>query len=249
MASSCALAGAKKRIVVVAHRGAHASAPENSLASIRKAIEMGCDYVELDVRETKDGALVLMHDRNVERMTDGAGEIAAMTLEEVQKLRFKRGPEWSGERVPAFEEALEICRGKIKVYVDNKSGPPERVMAAIEKHGMVREVVIYDSVARLRAFKSLQPAVWIMPDHPRTRDEMTALLSSLKPETLDGKASDWTVEEVDTARRGGAEVWVDNLGLSDNEQGYQLSIRMEVDGIQTDHPEELLDLLKKLGHR
>ena len=233
---------------MVAHRGAHAAAPENTLASIRKAIEIGCDYVELDVRETKDGALVLMHDRNVERTTNGSGEIAAMTLEEIRKLSFKRGPEWSGERVPTFEEALLECKGKMRIYVDNKSGPPEKVMSAIEKHGMVKDVVIYDSVERLRAFKRIHPEVWIMPDHPQTAEELTALLSSLKPETLDGNIRNWNGAQVAVARRGGAEVWVDNLGESDTEQGFEISVSMDVDGIQTDHPAELLEFLKKRGH-
>jgi glycerophosphoryl diester phosphodiesterase len=71
-----------KRVVVIAHRAAHEEAPENSLAAIRAAITAGCDYVEMDVRGTKDGALVLMHDGAVNRTTDGSGEVAAMTLEE-----------------------------------------------------------------------------------------------------------------------------------------------------------------------
>ena len=248
-ASSCSLPGATKRIIVVAHRGAHDSAPENSLAAIRKAIEIGCDYVELDVRETKDGALILMHDRTVDGKTDGTGEVAGMTLAEIRRLGFKRGPEWRGEKVPTFEEALAACKGKMKVYVDNKSGPPEKVLAAIEKLGMVRDVVIYDSVERLRVFRKLHPEVWIMPDHPGTEEEMAALLASLKPQTLDGGIRSWTAAQVAAAHRGGAEVWVDNLGTSDNEQGYQLSVGLEVDGIQTDHPEQLLEILRKLGHR
>lgn len=216
---------------------------------MRKAIEIGCDYVELDVRETQDGALVLMHDKTVDGKTDGTGEVAGMTLAEIRKLGFKLGPEWTGERVPTFEEALAACKGKMKVYVDNKSGPPGKVMAAIEKHGMIRDVVIYDSVEGLRAFKKLRPEVWIMPDHPDTEAEMTALLQSVKPETLDGNVRTWTVAQVVTAHRGGAEVWVDNLGDSDNQQGFQRSLEMGVDGIQTDHPEQLLEFLKKQGHR
>jgi glycerophosphoryl diester phosphodiesterase len=251
--SSCALPAARRRVVVVAHRGAHAAAPENSLAAIRRAMEIGCDYVELDVRETRDGALVLMHDGKVDRMTDGTGEIAAMTLAEVRKLGFEARPEWgrdwSGEKVPTFDEALEECRGKMKVYVDNKTGPPEKVMAAIESHGMVKDVVIYGSVESLRACKRINPAVWIMPDHPRTAEEMAALLASLRPETLDGQMRDWTPAQVAAAKQGGAEVWVDNLGASDNEQGYRQSLDLGVDGIQTDHPEQVLELLGNAGLR
>src|SRR5205807_1804496 len=68
------------RIVVIAHRGANKFAPENTLAAFRKAIELGCDYFELDVRRTKDGQLVLMHDGSVDRTTNGTGSVVDMTL-------------------------------------------------------------------------------------------------------------------------------------------------------------------------
>src|SRR5580658_5587834 len=87
-----------KKIVVIAHRGAHREAPENTLASLEKAIEIGCDYVELDVRRTKDGALVIMHDNSVNRMTNGKGKIADLTLAEIRKFEVKsrHGAKWAG---------------------------------------------------------------------------------------------------------------------------------------------------------
>src|SRR5438067_360181 len=105
------------RIVVIAHRGANKFAPENTLAAFRKAIELGCDYFELDVRRTKDGQLVLMHDGSVDRTTNGTGSVVDMTLAEIRALDAgtKRGEQWKGEKVPTFEEALTMSKGKIKV--------------------------------------------------------------------------------------------------------------------------------------
>src|SRR5262249_15241636 len=166
-----------KRIVVIAHRAAHEEAPENTLAAIRQATEIGCDYVELDVRETRDGELVLMHDATVDRTTTGTGGVASMELAEIRRLDAgrKRGERWAGEQVPTFDEALALCHGKLRIYVDHKAGSPEKILRAIARRGMLDEVVVYSSVKYLRVFKQLRPHVWIMPDHPSSSEEMTAL--------------------------------------------------------------------------
>jgi len=242
---------AAKRIIVIAHRGEHTEAPENTLASIRKAIEVGCDYVEVDVRRTRDGALVLMHDSTVDRTTNGRGKVEALSLAEIRALDAgaKRGAAWAGEKVPTFDEALAACKGKIKVYVDHKAGPPAEILSAIEKHGMVRDVVIYGSVENLRAFKRLNPRVWIMPDHPGSPEKIVELVRDLKPETLDGNIVDWTAEQVQAAHRAGAQVWVDHPAGRDDEAGVRLSVEMGVEAIQTDAPAKVIGLLKNMGRR
>ena len=241
----------KTRILVVAHRGAHEEAPENTLAAFRKAIELGCDYVEVDVRRTKDGALVLMHDRSVDRTTNGTGNVADLTLADIRALDvgIKRGAQWAGERVPTFDEALTLCKGKVRIYVDNKAGPPDQVIAEIEKHKMLKDVVIYDSPEACREFKKLRSKVWIMPGHPKSVEAIAELARDLKPETLDGNVRDWTQELADAAHRADIQVWVDNLGKNDNETGFRKSLAMGVDAIQTDHPGLLLRFLKEKGRR
>jgi len=242
---------AAKRIIVIAHRGEHTEAPENTLASIRKAIEVGCDYVEVDVRRTRDGALVLMHDSTVDRTTNGRGKVETLTLAEIRALDAgaKRGAAWAGEKVPTFDEALAACKGKIKVYVDHKAGPPAEILSAIEKHGMVRDVVIYGSVENLRAFKRLNSRVWIMPDHPGSPEKIVELVRDLKPETLDGNIVDWTAEQVQAAHQAGAQVWVDHPASRDDEAGVRLSVEMGVEAIQTDAPAKVIGLLKNMGRR
>jgi len=96
---------------VIGHRGAAAVAPENTLASLRKAKELGAAWVEFDVKLTRDGAAVLMHDERLRRTTDGQGAVAQLTLAEIQKLDAGAwfGPSFAGERVPTLADALALC--------------------------------------------------------------------------------------------------------------------------------------------
>lgn len=240
------------KIIVIAHRGDHTKAPENTLAAIHDAIKVGCDYVEVDVRRTRDGALVVMHDGSVDRTTNGKGKVAELTLDEIRKLDAgskRRGKAYAGEKVPTFDEALAACKGKMKVYVDHKDAPPAEVLAAIEKHGMLSDVIVYGSVGVLREYKKLKPSVWIMPPHPGSPEKLQALVAELKPETLDGNITEWTKAQVVAAHAVGAQVWVDNPEFHDNEAGIKHAIDLGVDAIQTDSPEKVITLLKKLGRR
>jgi glycerophosphoryl diester phosphodiesterase len=241
-----------KKIIVIAHRGAHREAPENTLASLEQAIEIGCDYVELDVRRTKDGALVIMHDSSVNRMTTGKGKIADLTLAEIRKFEVKsrHGAKSAGLRVPTFDEMLERAKGHMKIYVDHKQAPPVEVLAAINRHGMLHDVVVYNGgVETLREYKRLAPDVWIMPDHPKSIAAIEALAHDLKPETLDGSIVEWTQPQVEAAHRNGAQVWVDNRSQLDNEPGIKQAVELGVDAIQTDDPATVLRVLKAMGLR
>jgi glycerophosphoryl diester phosphodiesterase len=96
---------------VIGHRGAAAVAPENTLVSLRRAKELGAAWVEFDVKLTRDGAAVLMHDERLERTTDGQGEVARITLAELRKLDAGAwfAPGFAGEPVPTLTEALALC--------------------------------------------------------------------------------------------------------------------------------------------
>ena len=96
---------------VIGHRGAAAAAPENTLVSLRKAKELGASWVEFDVKLTRDGVPILMHDERLERTTDGRGEVALTTLNDLQKLDAGGwfDPAFRGEPVPTLEAALALC--------------------------------------------------------------------------------------------------------------------------------------------
>lgn len=108
--------GTEQRILRIGHRGAAGHAPENTIASIRKGISLGVDFVELDVRCTRDGRLVVMHDPLVDRTTDGTGLVSEMSWDELQSLDAG-----DGERVPCLEEALAAANGHTGAILEAKT--------------------------------------------------------------------------------------------------------------------------------
>lgn len=109
---------------MVAHRGASASHPENTVEAFEAAIQAGADAVEFDVRITADGHAVVMHDADVDRTTDGSGVVRAMDLEDLRALRI-RGASQEAAAVPTLEETLSLCAGRVAVDVEVKNTPGE----------------------------------------------------------------------------------------------------------------------------
>ena len=132
-------------VYVIAHRGAHADIPENTLAAYQKAIDLGADFVEFDLRTTRDGEFVCIHNETVDAYTsDGTrGKVCNFTLAEIQLLDIgsRIGPKWNDERVPTFEEILSLCKGKVGIYLDLKDAPIKEVATVILSHEMEQQVV------------------------------------------------------------------------------------------------------------
>lgn len=148
---------------IVAHRGSSADRPENTLASTRRAIDVGATAVEVDVRTTKDGVLVLSHDATLDRMTNGSGPIHDKTLAEIRQLDAGRkfDPKFAGERVPTLAEVLALCQGKIDVLLDLKESGDEydhKVVEAVKAHGDPKRIIVgARSVEQARRFRKLLP--------------------------------------------------------------------------------------------
>ena len=104
-------------VVKVGHRGAAGHEPENTLRSFRKAMELGADMVELDVQLCGSGELVIIHDATVDRTTDGSGEVAELTLDELRALNTGMG-----ERIPTLQEVIDLAAGRMGVNIELK-GP------------------------------------------------------------------------------------------------------------------------------
>jgi glycerophosphoryl diester phosphodiesterase len=118
---------------VIGHRGAAAHAPENTLASIRKARELGCRWVEVDAKLTRDGVPILMHDERLDRTTSGRGEVAATPLAEIRKLDAGgwKDRRFAGEPVPTLVEALALLVGlDMDVNVEIKPCPGRETQTA-----------------------------------------------------------------------------------------------------------------------
>lgn len=148
----------KKRYLNVAHRGASAYEPENTLRSVRRAIELGADMSEIDLHLSKDGALIVMHDYTVDHTTNGQGAIKEMTLEEIKKLDAGQG-----EPVPTLQEVIDLVRGKNGLYIELKGeGTPQPTVEVLRANGFTdrSQAIVGSFKAELvRETKELAPEV------------------------------------------------------------------------------------------
>lgn len=157
------------RTALVAHRGGSLLAPENTLAAFRSGIEQQADYVECDVHLSKDGEVVVMHDPDVSRTTDGAGQIGDLTLAELKKLnaaaKFK-GTTFPPQDIPTLQQVLETAKGKAGVQIEIKTkangqryaGIEQKVVDLLRKNDMVDKVVIISfDFPTLTDIKKLEP--------------------------------------------------------------------------------------------
>jgi len=157
---------ARARIQVLAHRGASAYAPENTLAAFRLAIEQRADWLELDVQQTKDGHLVVFHDLRMERTTDGRGALRDLTLEQVRQLDAGSwyGPRFAGERIPTFEEVVSLAREQnVRIFPEVKDprlypGIEERMAAVISAYEYEDRTIIQSfDMTPLERLRHLNP--------------------------------------------------------------------------------------------
>ena len=151
-------------VVVVAHRGMVSGFPENTLAAFQQSISLGFSAIEVDLRGTTDGHIVVMHDDTVDRTTGGTGEVGQMTLAEIKPLDAgsHAGSRFADQRVPTYEEVLGELRGSgTKLVLDIKPSEGldnECVVRLTERYGAVLDVIVAPrSIADLRDFKRLNP--------------------------------------------------------------------------------------------
>jgi glycerophosphoryl diester phosphodiesterase len=234
------------RVVVISHRGEHLHHPENTMPAFQAAFEAGADFFELDVRTTADGKLVLMHDASVDRCTNGHGDVANMTLDEIRKLDAgsKMSPEFAGTKVPTFDEALEFARGRIGVYIDAKRISAKDLVDAVARHALEDHVVVYGGFDLLRGVQALNPKIKVMPE-ANNPEIATKLVDALHPQVLAFDARDFRDEVISIAKSTHADIYVDRLGPADTPESWQDAITRGATGIQTDHPAELVKFLRK----
>jgi len=141
---------------IIAHRGASAYEPENTLRAFQRAIEMGATMLELDVHLSRDGELVVIHDPNLARTTNGSGFVSALSLAEIQ--RFDAG---RGEHVPTLAEVIDLVRGRAQVYIELKGQQtPAAVVDTLRRTAFVEDAIAGSFFPWLpQKVKFLEPAI------------------------------------------------------------------------------------------
>ncbi len=250
------------RPYVIAHRGISGLYPENTLVAFQHALEAGADWIELDVRTTADGWVIVSHDTTADRCTDGQGYFKKMTLEQVKQLDAGRwfGEAFAGQRIPTFEETLDFLGdGRIRLCVEIKGDVTDDYIRTaratvdlLQKRGYLRHVVISSfNHDCLRAVKTWEPL----------------LATSLDPDRQDGTLTPWelcqqvlrfninamqhrydtlTPDIIDEAHQHGFSLWTWTVNDPDS---MRRVINMGVDGIMTDFADVLRGVVDEMtGH-
>ena len=262
--------GLEGRLQVIAHRGGADVAPEGTLLLFRQADSLGADVLELDLRRSADGALVVFHDRRVHRVTEDTGRVDRLTLARLQAL--DAGYRWSpdgglthpyrgqGLRIPSFDEFLSAFPGR-RLLVELKSGrqdSAQRLCDELRSHGMEsRAIVASFRHQTLSAFRDACPEVATSASAREVGIDWglrTLRLDGLVEPDFDayhvpesaGPIDLVTPRFVERARRRGlpVQVWTVNRG-----QDMERLIDTGVDGIVTDRPGRLIQLLRQRGLR
>jgi glycerophosphoryl diester phosphodiesterase len=239
----------RHNFVVIAHRGNHARAHENTLTALQHAIDAGVDYAEIDVRRTADGEYVLMHDGTVNRMTSGQGAVSRLSLAQLRGLsvRDTKRPQIPPDRIPTLAEALAIIKGRLNIYLDFKEGDRTVVAKTIRDAGVARQVIVYDEVGFVQEWHQVAPELPLIvspPDGLKTREQLIDFAKAKGIEVLDGDWEGYSKEMVDGANRAGVKVWPDIQTAVEDSAYFTKVLARGFTGVQTDHPEELIAWLK-----
>jgi glycerophosphoryl diester phosphodiesterase len=227
-------------VKISAHRGANRYAPENTVASIRAAARIGVDFAEIDIRTTRDGKFVLLHDGTLNRTTEGKGPVRQVTFAEATALSAGTwfGRPFRETRVPSFDDGLTALGDKCGVYLDSKDIEPEPLLAAIHRHHLENRHVVYQSVGFCDNLRKLDPTVRTLP--PLKRLDQLDAVAAVKPYGVDAAWTLLSADMIAKCHERGIQVFSDALGRNETIEQYQKAMDWGIDCIQTDHPLRVL---------
>ena len=263
-----------KYVVVACHRGDWRNYPENSIPAIESIIRMGADIMELDLKLTKDSVLVLSHDWTIDRCTTGKGRVSDYTLDELKQFRLRRahGVATDSLHICTLREALECCKDRICVNVDQGYEYYDMVLAITEELGVTDQILIKGkhsvaSVAeKMAAHEHNMMYMPIIDIQKEQRQKLFQEYMDTKTVPLAYEVC-WkklTPEVSDCFKKvveSGSKLWVNTIwgslcGYLDDDKAldcgdpaevYDQVIALGASMIQTDRPEQLLDYLRKKG--
>ena len=263
-----------KYVVVACHRGDWRNYPENSIPAIESIIRMGADIMELDLKLTKDSVLVLSHDWTIDRCTTGKGRVSDYTLDELKQFRLRRahGVAADSLHICTLREALECCKDRICVNVDQGYEYYDMVLAITEELGVTDQILIKGkhsvaSVAEKMAAHEhnmmYMPIIDIQKEQGQKlfQEYMDTKTVPLAYEVCWKKLTPEVSDCFKKVVESGSKLWVNTIwgslcGYLDDDKAldcgdpaevYDQVIALGASMIQTDRPAQLLDYLRKKG--
>ncbi len=233
-----------RNIQVMVHRGLAIASPENSRTAIEKCAEDFCEWAEIDVRLTNDGRHVIIHNDTIDATTDGTGQVADLTVE--QLMRFDTGSRFAkrfeGTRLLTLSEALNLAKGKINLYLDCKRVDPTLLAEDVISAGMQRQVIVYDSPENLARVKeaSMGSVPCMAKFRPKTM-KFDEFVRDVMPAAVEIDADELTPELSRRFHANGIKVQAKVLGERwDNSIVWGQVIEAGADWLQTDDPAGIL---------
>jgi glycerophosphoryl diester phosphodiesterase len=247
--------------IVVAHRGASGYAPENTMAAIKKAITMGVDMIEIDVQLSKDKEVVLMHDLTVDRTTNGKGKVRDLYLEEIKKLDAGKwfSSEFLGEKVPTLEEVIQAINGQCKLLIEVKRVKSKKleienkIVQLINKYNAYNwcivqsfETQVIKNIQELdksiECHKLVTMNISVLPLHIDSRIKTGTIYKYKTVQSINPYFKMLNKRKVNKIHSRGQKIitWTVN-----EPEDMKRMIEMGVDGIITNYPDRLIQLLKK----
>ncbi|MFX0188312.1 MAG: glycerophosphodiester phosphodiesterase [Candidatus Hodarchaeota archaeon] len=239
----------EKKVIIIGHRGANSVAPENTLKSFQKAIDLGADYIEFDIHMSKDGEIVVMHDSNTFAITGHKGLINRMTIEELKRLDCG-----DGEQIPTLRETIKLAKGKIGLQIEIKAKDlVDRMVEILREEDLIATSLISSfQHAELLKVKKIEPKLKV---------------ATLEP-TITGWSNDWsylggiinkairynsyaihpryqlvTKQFIDFAHNNDLKI---NIWTLNSKATMKKFIKMGVDGIITDDISKAKEILKQI---
>jgi len=232
------------KVLNIAHRGASTFEPENTLRAFKKALELNADMVEVDVRLSKDGHIVVIHDPTVDRTTNGKGYVREMTLDELKRLNAGKG-----ERIPTLKEVIEVIKGKMKLLIDVKVPPPieKKLVRIIEDNNMEEDTIIiiysFPNHLEVKRVKELNPKIKTAALFNEPPIDLQLALKLHVDVLHIGNYRYATKNLIEEAHKHGLSVIV---GTTDDPDELKKLVAMKVDGITTNNP-AILDEVKRIN--
>jgi glycerophosphoryl diester phosphodiesterase len=249
IAAAAELPSPKGALRVIAHRGASGYAPENTMASFKKALEMGAEMIEFDVHLTKDGSAVILHDDTVDRTTGRKDKISDLTYDEVSKLDAGSwfSKDFAGEKIPTLQEVLEWANGKIQVNIEIKAAGCEKIVVdLINKLGMKNSAIVssFDH-GIIKKIRELDPeiAVAALISDITDAKQIDDIIGNCKPDAVNPRYLYLNKTAVKAAHEKGLSV---NVYTVNDPVTMQRLVKMGVDGIFSNYPDVLLTTLGKM---
>lgn len=225
-------------IEVVVHRGANFLAPENTLPSARAALKYGAEWIELDVRKSKDGVLYNLHDETLDRTTDGHGPIHLVTSSEIERLDAGSwfGPAFRGLKVPRIETMLDSLKGKANVFFDVKKGTPVAdLVKLVRAKGFEKNSFFWFADAKMiPKFVKLAPEMKIKVNASDI-EGIKKWQAVCRPSYVEIEPENITKELVNYCHKNG--ILVMAAIQNGNEEAYKKAIQAQPDLVNIDQPE------------